>query len=100
MKNTPEGMRQLHPYIPQMVQLITMIAQSGGLSGETLQGSTCGLIGDLVGVLGKDILPLLDTEPINNLLQRCRRSRNAKAKSLGSWASRELGHLKRQANVN
>jgi len=100
MKNTPEGMRQLHPYIPQMVQLITMIAQSGSLSGETLQGSTCGLIGDLVGVLGKDILPLLDTEHINGLLQRCRRSRNAKAKSLGNWASRELGHLKRQANVN
>lgn len=100
MRNTPEGMQQLHPYIPEMVKLITMVAESGNLSSDSLQGSTCGLIGDLMGVLGKDILPLLNSDAINGLLQRCRRSKNNKAKSLGVWASRELSHLKRQANIN
>ena len=96
MKNTPEGLQQLLPVVPQMVKLISMVAESGNLSSDDLQGTTCGLVGDLIDVLGRDILQLLDTPAINNLLQRCRRSKVQKAKSLGVWASRELSHLKRQ----
>jgi importin subunit beta-1 len=98
MRSSQDGLQQLIPVIPQMVKLIAMVAESGNLSSDDLQGSTCGLIGDLIDVLGKDILPMLDTPSINGLLQRCRRSKVQKAKSLGVWASRELSHLKRQAN--
>lgn len=100
MRSSPEGLQQLLPVVPQMIKLISMIASSGNLSSEELQGSTCGLIGDLIDVLGKDIVQPLDTPPINELLQRCRRSKVQKAKSLGAWASRELNHLKRHVTVN
>ena len=90
MRTSGEGLQQLHPVVPQMIRLIAMIAESGNLSSDELQGSTCGLIGDLIDVLGKEILQLFDTPALNNLLQRCRRSKIQKAKSLGVWASREL----------
>uniref|UniRef100_A0A914ZAG2 Importin N-terminal domain-containing protein n=1 Tax=Panagrolaimus superbus TaxID=310955 RepID=A0A914ZAG2_9BILA len=99
MRSSQEGLQQLIPVVPQMVKLIAMVAESGSLSSDDLQGTTCGLIGDLIDVLGKDIFPLLDTPAINALLQRCRRSKIQKAKALGVWASRELSHLKRQANA-
>uniref|UniRef100_A0AC35FYU5 Importin beta n=1 Tax=Panagrolaimus sp. PS1159 TaxID=55785 RepID=A0AC35FYU5_9BILA len=122
MRSSQEGLQQLIPVVPQMVKLIAMVAESGNLSSDDLQGKTCGLVGNFIEVFGKDILPLLDTPStsddiqgttcgsleilplldtpaINGLLQRCQRSKVQNAKSLGVWASRELSHLKRQANA-
>uniref|UniRef100_A0A914D9W3 Importin N-terminal domain-containing protein n=1 Tax=Acrobeloides nanus TaxID=290746 RepID=A0A914D9W3_9BILA len=86
----------LLPHVQNMVQLIDMVARSGSLSSESLQASACGLIGDLVTSVGQPILPIVETEPILQMLQKCRRSKHNKAKTLAQWTTREISRVKKQ----
>uniref|UniRef100_A0A7E4VNR2 Importin N-terminal domain-containing protein n=1 Tax=Panagrellus redivivus TaxID=6233 RepID=A0A7E4VNR2_PANRE len=95
MRDQPAGVQALSSFVPQMVTLITIVANSGNISSDEVQASAVGLVGDLIELFGQNIRSLVDTEPINGLLQRCRRSKSQRAKAVGTWASRELAHLKR-----
>ena len=86
----------LLPHVQNMVQLIDMVARSGSLSSESLQASACGLIGDLVTSVGQPILPLVETEQTLQMLQKCRRSKHSKSKTLAQWTTREINRLKKQ----
>ncbi|KAM9660258.1 LOW QUALITY PROTEIN: importin subunit beta-1-like [Trichechus inunguis] len=57
-----------------------------------------GLIGDLCTAFGKDVLKLVEARSmIHELLTEGRRSKTNKAKTLATWATKELRKLKNQA---
>lgn len=102
----------LEPHIPFIVQFITVVAQdtdhsdgtiavaAGRFSSiflEPLSNVFCiakGIVGDLCSGFGAPMLPLLDLEPINEMLAQGRRSRISRTKTLASWATKELRKLK------
>jgi importin subunit beta-1 len=49
---------------------------------------------DLCTAFGAKMLPLLDVEPINDMLAQGRRSRTSKTKTLSNWATKEVRKLK------
>lgn len=51
------------------------------------------LFSDLCTVFGSKIVPLMDVEAMNAILQRARRSRTTKTKSHATWAAKELRKL-------
>jgi importin subunit beta-1 len=53
---------------------------------------------DLCTAFGKDVLKLVEARPmIHELLTEGRRSKTNKAKTLATWATKELRKLKNQA---
>jgi len=52
---------------------------------------------DICSAFGPKILPLLDVEAINDLLQVGRRSRTPKTKTLATWATKEIRKFKTAA---
>lgn len=49
---------------------------------------------DLCSVFGADMLQLVETDPIGNLLIQGRRSKTSKTKTLAMWATKEIRRLK------
>lgn len=49
---------------------------------------------DLCTAFGAGMLPLVDKEPIQGLLTKGRRSKATKAKTLATWATKEIRKLK------
>jgi len=49
---------------------------------------------DLCAAFGAAMLPLVDKESITQLLNKGRRSKTSKVKTLGTWATREIRKLK------
>lgn len=87
----------LEPHVPFIVQFITVVAQDTDHADSNVAGSA-GLIGDLCAAFGAKMLPLLDVEPINDLLTQGRRSRVSKTKTLATWATKEVRKLKSAAS--
>jgi importin subunit beta-1 len=56
--------------------------------------ASCGLIGDLVSCFGQQLLPIVDSEAINGLLTRGKKSKNSRAKTLANWSLKEIRKLK------
>ncbi|ERL93500.1 hypothetical protein D910_10789 [Dendroctonus ponderosae] len=83
----------LEPHIPFIVQFITVVAQDTDHSDGTI-AVAAGIVGDLCSGFGAPMLPLLDLEPINEMLAQGRRSRVSRTKTLASWATKELRKLK------
>ncbi|XP_071449486.1 importin subunit beta-1 [Hetaerina americana] len=83
----------LELHVPFMVEFIIMIARDPERS-EGNVGCCAGLIGDLLTAFGAKMVPLLDVQPINELLEQGRKSRAQKTKTLAMWASRELRRMK------
>ncbi|XP_012254098.1 importin subunit beta-1 isoform X2 [Athalia rosae] len=88
----------VEPHVPFMIQFITSIAQDREHSDGNIAASA-GLLGDLVTVFGVDLLPMVETEPLTELLTKGRRSRTGKTKTLATWATKEIRKLKNAANV-
>ncbi|CAD6186495.1 unnamed protein product [Caenorhabditis auriculariae] len=57
---------------------------------ESLMSTASGLIGDLVVLYGSEILPLLNNDKVNNMLNRGRKGKTSKARSVAGWASKEI----------
>ncbi|XP_012277181.2 importin subunit beta-1 [Orussus abietinus] len=83
----------IEPHVPFMIQFITTISQDRELSDGNISAAL-GLLGDLVVVFGEKLLPMIDTDPITELLTKGRKSRTNKTKSLASWATKEIRKLK------
>ncbi|XP_012229589.1 importin subunit beta-1 isoform X1 [Linepithema humile] len=88
----------IEPHVPFIIQFITSIAQDREHSEGNVSAAV-GLLGDLVIVFGVKLLPMVDTEPLNDLLLKGRKSRTHKTKQLASWAAKEIRKLKTVANV-
>ncbi|XP_015608846.1 importin subunit beta-1 isoform X3 [Cephus cinctus] len=88
----------LEPHVPFMIQFITSIARDREHSDGNVAASA-GLIGDLVTVFGVTLLPMIDNEPIMDLLTKGRRSRTNKTKAVSAWAAKEIRRLKNTLNA-
>jgi importin subunit beta-1 len=97
LRGGPEELRSVQPYVPSMIRLVSLVAVSSPAASDSLCAVACGLVGDLVNSFGTAILPFIDVDPVGQMLQRCRRSKHNKAKTLASWATREITRVKRQA---
>jgi len=89
---SPELVR-VQPHVSYIVQFITVVAQDSEHSDASIAASA-GLIGDLCAAFGRDIVGLLDVEPISDLLTMGRRSKASKTKTLSNWATKEIRKLK------
>nr|CAD7587406.1 unnamed protein product [Timema genevievae] len=87
----------LEAHVPFIVQFITQVAQDTEKSDGNIAISA-GLVGDLCTAFGAKTLPLLDTEPIIELLTLGRRSRVSRTKALATWATKEVRKLKAAAS--
>lgn len=83
----------LRQHVPQMVTFISTVAADEERSDAVI-ASSAGLIGDLCTVFGVEMLQLVETEAITNLLHMGRRSKTAKTKTLALWATKEIRRLK------
>lgn len=88
----------VEPHVPFIIQFITTIAQDPEHSDGNVSASV-GLLGDLVTVFGAKLLPIVETEPLTELVTKGRRSRSAKTKTLASWAAKEIRKLRNIANT-
>ena len=91
-QSSPELVR-VQPHVGYIVQFITVVAQDSEHSDASIAASA-GLIGDLCSAFGRDIVGLLDVEPISELLTMGRRSKASKTKTLSNWATKEIKKLK------
>ena len=92
LNGSPELVR-VQPHVGYIIQFITVIAQDSKHSDGSIAASA-GLIGDLCAAYGRDIVGLLDVEPIAELLTQGRRSKTSKTKTLSTWATKEIRKLK------
>ena len=83
----------VQPHVQYIVQFITVVARDSEHSDASVAASA-GLIGDLCAAFGRDIVTLLDVEPISELLTVGRRSKTSKTKTLSTWATKEIRKLK------
>lgn len=83
----------VQPHVAYIIQFITVVAQDSEHSDTNIAASA-GLIGDLCSAYGRDIVALLDVEPISDLLTQGRRSKTTKTKTLSTWATKEIRKLK------
>jgi len=83
----------VQPHVAYIVQFITVVARDSEHSDASVAASA-GLIGDLCAAFGRDIVQLLDVEPITDLLTAGRRSKTTKTKTLSTWATKEVRKLK------
>lgn len=94
----------VHPDVmlvqPRVEFILSFIDHIAGDEDHTDGVIACaaGLIGDLCTAFGKDVLKLVEARPmIHELLTEGRRSKTNKAKTLATWATKELRKLKNQA---
>ncbi|XP_060517733.1 importin subunit beta isoform X2 [Cylas formicarius] len=83
----------LEPHIPFIIQFIMTVAQDAEHSDATV-AVAAGIVGDLCLAFGPPMLPLLDLDPINEMMTQGRRSRISRTKTLATWATKELRKLK------
>lgn len=86
----------MQTHVQFIVQFITIVSQDQDVS-DTNIALASGLVGDLCTSFGSAMLPLLDIEPITDLLTAGRRSRVSRTKSLATWATKEIRKLKSAA---
>jgi len=89
--------QMLRHHVPHMITFITSVAGDDEKS-DPVVASSAGLIGDLCSVFGADMLQLVETEPISNLLTHGRRSKTSKTKTLATWATKEIRRLKNNSS--
>ncbi|KAK3747939.1 hypothetical protein RRG08_041776 [Elysia crispata] len=87
----------VQPHVNHIVSFIEHIAVDDDKSDSNVS-ACCGLIGDLCSAFGSTMLVLVDRESIGNLLTQGRRSKMQKAKTLATWATKEIRRLKNAAS--
>ncbi|KAK6050005.1 hypothetical protein COOONC_12491 [Cooperia oncophora] len=81
----------LSRFVPAMVKMIAICCETTPvLPSDGLVASVAGLIGDLVVLYGTQITPELSNDKVKALLDRGRKSRTSKTKSVAIWARKEM----------
>ncbi|XGW20154.1 hypothetical protein V3C99_003743 [Haemonchus contortus] len=81
----------LSRFVPAMVKMIAICCETQPVApSDGLVASVAGLIGDLVVLYGSQITPELSNEKVKALLDRGRKSRTSKTKSVAIWARKEM----------
>ncbi|XP_065052076.1 importin subunit beta-1-like [Rhopilema esculentum] len=93
-KNISPEVKIVEPHVGNVMKFIEIIAQDPDRT-DSLIGACCGLIGDLCSVFGSAMVPIIDNQVYQDLMQEARRSKVQKTKTLAVWASRTLRNLKK-----
>ncbi|CAI4225736.1 unnamed protein product [Auanema sp. JU1783] len=93
-----QAQQNVSRYLQDITDLITKICDQKPEPSESLLGTVTGLIGDLISLYGGQILSLLGNEKIAGLLQRTRKCKSSKNRSLANWALRELRKASNQGS--
>ncbi|VDL92291.1 unnamed protein product [Schistocephalus solidus] len=83
------------PFILSFIQH----AGSDPICTEEIISSSCGLIGDLVSAFGSEILPIVDVEPIQNILTQGRRAKSGRTRNVAIWATKEIKKMQNAAKA-
>lgn len=81
------------PHINNILTFLEILSKDQNVS-ESVLSATCGLIGDLVSCFGQQLIQVTDSPAIHNLLERGRKSKNNRARTLSNWATKEIRKLK------
>ncbi|XP_019637100.1 PREDICTED: importin subunit beta-1-like isoform X3 [Branchiostoma belcheri] len=84
---------ELQPHVAYIIKFIEHIAKDEDHSDSNVACGS-GLLGDLVTAFGNEIIPLVETQTIQDFLQEGRRSKTNKTKTLATWATKEIRKLK------
>ncbi|CAF0944344.1 unnamed protein product [Brachionus calyciflorus] len=91
--NTPIDLEIVIPHMNNILEFLAILSKDPNIS-ESVISATCGLIGDLVSCFGPQLLAYVENEAIHSLLNRGKKSKNNRAKTLANWASKEIRKLK------
>jgi len=81
-------------HLQHIIKFIETIAQDQDRI-DNLVGACCGLLGDICTAFGAQVLPWLEPQAFQDLLQEGRRSKVAKTKTLAVWASKTIRNLRK-----
>lgn len=87
----------IKPHVQFIIQYILSVASDPSSNqNDNITAALAGLIGDLCSAFNTSMLPLVENEVILSLLNRGRRSKNSKTKTLSSWAFKEIKNLRQR----
>lgn len=86
----------LVPHLQHIVSFIMLCSADQDIS-EPIVSACSGLVGDLCAAFGPIVVGNLDNELIYNMLQRGKKSKTHKTRTLAAWALKEIKKLKNQA---
>lgn len=92
-----DSAKALESQVPIIIEFIILAMGDPDFSDGVLSGAV-GLIGDLAGFFGLNILQMLEQDAIQDILTKGRRSKSSKIRSVAGWATKELKRLKNAAN--
>ncbi|KAI6182664.1 Importin N-terminal domain-containing protein [Aphelenchoides bicaudatus] len=91
-----EQRRVIENYFPVIEQLVKSIASSQPPAADSLLASTISLIGDLIVAFGAAIAPFVESDYVNSIIARLRRSKHSKAKTAMRWVMLEMERMRRR----
>lgn len=83
-----EHRRVVELYFPYMDNLIKVIASNQPPASDSLLAGAISLVGDLITAFGVQIAPFMESESVNSIISRLRRSRSNKAKVAVNWVQK------------
>ncbi|XP_076458864.1 importin subunit beta-1-like [Babylonia areolata] len=92
-ENLNADVNLLQPHVAHIISFIEHISMDEDKSDSNI-AACCGLLGDLCTAFSLSIMPMLEKDTIQNLLTQGRRSKVQKAKTLATWATKEIRKLK------
>ena len=81
------------PHLQSIINFLELLAKDPNL-GESVLSAACGLIGDLVSCFGVQLAAALESETIANLVNKGKKSKNNRTKTLANWAAKEIRKAK------
>lgn len=81
------------PHLHPILAFLDLLSKDANLTDSVLSAA-CGLIGDLVSCFGTQLAPALDSESINTLVGKGRKSKTNRTKTLANWAYKEIRKAK------
>lgn len=81
------------PHLSNILAFLDLLSKDPNISDSVLSAS-CGLIGDLVSCFGQQLASVVENEAITYLINKGKKSKNNRTKTLANWASKEIRKLK------
>lgn len=81
------------PHLNNILAFLDILSKDSSLS-DTVLSASCGLIGDLVSCFGIQLSAAFETDPVQNILTRGKKSKINRTKTLANWATKEIRKLK------
>lgn len=77
------------PHLNNILAFLDILSKDSSLS-DTVLSASCGLIGDLVSCFGIQLSAAFETDPVQNILTRGKKSKINRTKTLANWATKEI----------